>query len=163
MPRAVCASCGEIHYQNPRIIAGCIPVIHHQGEDKVLLCRRAIEPRLGFWTYPSGFMEMGESVEEAAARETLEEAKASVEVGQLLSVISVPHINQVHMAFVAHLERPEFDTSHESSEVVLFALDKIPWEEIAFPSVYESLKHFVAQHPHGQYSLYQGVVTGRAH
>ncbi|MAK90908.1 MAG: NUDIX hydrolase [Oleibacter sp.] len=133
--RHVCPACQTIFYQNPRIVAGTIPV--YQG--KVLLCRRAIEPRRGLWTLPAGFMENGESTEEAALRETLEEAQASVDIRSLFSVITVPHIDQVHIFFLAEMRTPEFGAGEESLDVQLFSPEDIPWDEMAFPTVNKTL------------------------
>src|SRR5450631_844171 len=110
VPRYVCDVCGTIHYQNPKLVVGCVP----QYEGKIVLCRRAIEPRRGYWTVPAGFMENGESLEHAAARECLEEANATVEIGSLLAIASVTHANQVHVMFRAKLLRPEFSAGPES-------------------------------------------------
>ena len=133
--RHVCPACQTIFYQNPRIVAGTIPV--YQG--KVLLCRRAIEPRRGLWTLPAGFMENGESTEEAALRETLEEAQACVDIRSLFSVITVPHIDQVHIFFLAEMSTPEFGAGEESLDVQLFSPEDIPWDEMAFPTVNKTL------------------------
>lgn len=138
--RHVCSSCDTIFYDNPRMVAGTLPVY----EGRILLCKRAIEPRLGYWTLPAGFMENGESTEEGALRETWEEAKAKVEIKQLFSMIAVPHISQVHIFFLADLPLPEFDAGEESLEVALFHPDDIPWDEIAFPTVSETLKRYLA-------------------
>ncbi len=137
-PRYVCEHCDTIHYQNPNIVAGVVPV---WGE-KVLLCRRAIEPRLGYWTLPAGFMENGESVEQAARRETLEEACAEVEDLQLYSMIDVPHINQVHIFYRSNLVKPVFAAGIESLEVKLFDEADIPWSELAFQTVRRTLECF---------------------
>ncbi|MGE6385102.1 NUDIX hydrolase [Pseudomonas sp. NPDC078416] len=137
-PRYVCEHCDTIHYQNPNIVAGVVPV---WGE-KVLLCRRAIEPRLGYWTLPAGFMENGESVEQAARRETLEEACAEVEDLHLYSMIDVPHINQVHIFYRSNLVKPEFAAGIESLEVKLFDEADIPWSELAFQTVRRTLECF---------------------
>jgi ADP-ribose pyrophosphatase YjhB (NUDIX family) len=139
LPRHVCPACQAIHYQNPRIIVGCLPVWQN---DRVLLCRRAIEPRSGFWTLPSGFMENGESAEEGAARETLEEANARVRILGLHTMYSVPHINQVHLLFRADLLDVDFSPGVESLEVQLFSRAGIPWGEVAFTSVRFSLERF---------------------
>lgn len=136
--RFVCENCNTIHYQNPRIVAGCL-VAHG---DKVLLCRRAIEPRYGYWTLPAGFMENGESLEECAARETWEEAYAHVEIHQLYSVYSLPYLNQVYQLFRATLLEETFATGPESLEVALFSEEEIPWDEMAFPVMGETLKHY---------------------
>jgi len=130
-PRAVCTACAAVHYVNPRIIAGCVPVL----EGQILLCRRAIEPRLGFWTVPAGFMELGESVSEAAVRETWEEALARVEIGSLFSVVDVVHAGQVHVFFTGRLLGPDFGAGSESLETRLFRPEDIPWSELAFPSI----------------------------
>ena len=146
LPRYVCDHCGTIHYLNPRIIAGCVP--DHEG--RVLLCRRAIEPRLGFWTFPAGFMENRETVQQAAARESLEEAQAHVQIGSLLAVVHVLEANQVHMFFRAILPRAEFGTAPESLEVGLFAEADIPWGEIAFPSIEFALRRYFAARAAGR-------------
>jgi len=139
--RAVCSNCGTIHYENPRIIAGTLPVY----EGKILLCKRAIEPRKGFWTLPAGFMEQGESLEEGAARETFEEAGITVTCGQMLSSISVQFISQVHIFFLANMLSDEHAThTTESLEVKLFDAQSIPWDEIAFPTVKKTLQHYLA-------------------
>tara|TARA_B100001245_G_scaffold21805_2_gene14285 strand:+ start:16838 stop:17386 length:549 start_codon:yes stop_codon:yes gene_type:complete len=138
--RHVCSSCNTIFYDNPRMVAGTLPV--HEGH--ILLCKRAIEPRKGYWTLPAGFMENGESTEEGALRETWEEAKARVELKNLLTMITVPHISQVHIFFLADLPAPEFAAGEESLEVALFHPDDIPWDEIAFPTVTETLKRYLA-------------------
>ena len=137
--RAVCDNCHTIHYVNPKIVAGTIPLY----EGKVLLCKRAIEPRKGFWTLPAGFMEMEETASEAAIRETLEEAEANVVLERLYSMISVPHIGQVHLFFLAKLENGEFGAGEESLESRLFDEQEIPWRDIAFKTVYKTLKLFL--------------------
>jgi ADP-ribose pyrophosphatase YjhB (NUDIX family) len=135
-PRYVCDSCGTIFYSNPKIVAGCIP----QWDDQLLLCRRAIEPRSGLWTLPAGFMENGESTAQAAARETLEEANARVEMGNLFAYLNIPTINQVYVIFLARLLDRDFFAGAESLEVRLFREHEIPWEEIAFPSIERALR-----------------------
>jgi ADP-ribose pyrophosphatase YjhB (NUDIX family) len=130
-PRAVCPACATIHYVNPKLVVGCVP--EYQGQ--ILLCRRAIEPRLGFWTVPAGFMELGETLGEAAIRETWEEALARVELGPLFSVVDVVHAGQVHVFFKARLTQPEFGAGAESLETRLFRPEEIPWAELAFPSI----------------------------
>lgn len=139
LPRFVCEACGEIHYQNPRIIAGCVP----EWEGKILLCRRAIEPRRGFWTVPAGFMENGEALQHAAAREAQEEACADVEIGSLLSIINVIHANQVHVVFRARLRDGVFAVGQESLEVGLYEEHEIPWAEVAFLSVEFALRRYL--------------------
>jgi ADP-ribose pyrophosphatase YjhB (NUDIX family) len=138
-PRHVCTACGRIHYQNPRIVAGCVP--EHEG--RILLCRRAIEPRRGYWTLPAGFMENGETTQEAARRESVEEALAEVEIGSLLAVVHVLHADQVHVMFRARLPRPEFGVGAESLEVRLCGEAEIPWQDIAFRSVDYALRRYL--------------------
>jgi len=139
LPRYVCTGCGRIHYQNPRIVAGCVP--EHEG--RILLCRRAIEPRLGYWTIPAGFMENGETIEDAARRESAEEAEAHVEIGSLLAVVSVLHADQVHVMFRARLPEPRFGAGRESLEVMLCDEADIPWQDIAFRSVDFALRRYL--------------------
>ena len=146
--RHVCTSCGEIHYQNPKIVTGCIPV----WEDKVLLCKRAIEPRYGLWTVPAGFMENGESTHAGAMRETLEEANARVAIDELYMTVNLPLINQVYMLFRAQLVDLDFSAGEESLDVRLFSEDEIPWEELAFPTVEISLKRFFADRARGEFT-----------
>ncbi|MBS01798.1 MAG: NUDIX hydrolase [Gammaproteobacteria bacterium] len=136
--RSICDRCATIHYLNPKIVTGCLPVF----EDRVLLCRRAIEPRSGLWTLPAGFMENGESAEEGARRETMEEACAHVEIDNLYTLFSLPHISQVYMFFLARLPEPVFQAGEESLAVELFREDQIPWEQLAFPVVTDTLRHF---------------------
>ena len=142
-PRAMCTQCNAIHYKNPKIVVGCIPQWQEGNATKVLLCKRAIEPRYGFWTLPAGFMENGEPLDEGAAREASEEANAKLGIGALFAVIDVPAVNQVHMFYRATLLSLDFHAGEESLDVQLFAIDDIPWEEIAFPTVKTALKRFV--------------------
>ena len=134
--RHVCSQCHQVHYQNPRIVAGCLPVWQQQ----VLLCRRAIAPRQGYWTLPAGFMENGETVQQAAIRETLEEACARVDQLQLYSLFDLPHISQVYMLFRAELCDLDFAPGTESLEVRLFDEAQIPWQELAFPTIGRTLE-----------------------
>jgi ADP-ribose pyrophosphatase YjhB (NUDIX family) len=129
-PRAVCGTCGFINYVNPKIVAG---VVVSTDDDRVLLCRRAIEPRRGFWTVPAGFMEEGETTRDGAAREVREEACANVVIDALLGIYEVPRISQVHMMYRGTLSGG-FEAGPESLEVKLFAWDDIPWDEMAFPT-----------------------------
>lgn len=145
--RYVCISCGEVHYQNPKLIVGAIP----EWEGKILLCRRAIEPRHGLWTLPAGFMENGETTVEAAARETLEEANAEVDIGELYSLYNLPSINQVHLLFRARLLNLDFSPGVESLEVALFAEQDIPWETLAFRPVHFTLQHYFADRKTGSF------------
>ena len=139
LPRHVCTACGTVHYQNPKIVAGCVP--EHDG--RILLCRRAIEPRRGYWTIPAGFMENGETTQEAARRESIEEALAEVEIGSLLAVVHVLHADQVHVVFRARLPKPEFGAGAESLEVMLCDEHTIPWQDIAFRSVDFALRRYL--------------------
>lgn len=139
LERAVCDSCGHIQYVNPKIVVGCLPVY---GE-RILMCKRAIEPRLGLWTLPAGFMEMDESAAEGAAREALEEANARVEIEDLYTVYSIPHISQVYMMFLARLVDPAVSPGVESLEVRLVTEAEIPWDQLAFAMVKRTLTHFL--------------------
>ncbi|MBI1244710.1 MAG: NUDIX domain-containing protein [Alphaproteobacteria bacterium] len=138
--RLVCADCGFVHYDNPKIVVGA--VVLWQG--RVLLCRRAIAPRVGFWTLPAGYLELGESPEAGAARESLEEANARISIDALLGVYSVPRLSQVQLIYRAKLVDGDFSPGPESQDVQLFAWDQIPWDEIAFPSVRWALDHWRA-------------------
>lgn len=141
-PRYVCEQCGTIHYQNPKMVIGSIPVWERNGETLVLLCRRAIEPRYGYWTLPAGFMENDETTGEAALRETQEEAGARVELHDLFSLLNVPHVHQVHMFYRATLLDLDYQAGTESLEVQLFSEAEIPWDDIAFPTVNHTLRLF---------------------
>lgn len=150
LPRFVCDTCQTIHYHNPKIVAGCIP----EWQDQILLCRRAIEPKIGLWTFPAGFMEVGESTEEAAARETFEEAHATVKVLSLHAVLSLPHISQVYIVFRGTMQDPSFKAGTESLEVQLFKPCDIPWEQLAFQVVRESLRRYVEDLERGRFSIH---------
>ena len=139
MPRYVCKACGRIHYQNPKLVVGCVPA--HGG--RILICRRAIEPRRGYWTVPAGFMENGETLEQGAARECQEEALADVEIGSLLAVANVLSARQVHVFFRAKMRSPVFGAGVESLEAELVEPRDIPWREIAFPSTEFALRHYL--------------------
>lgn len=139
--RHVCTACSAIHYHNPKLIVGAIPA---WTDGRILLCRRAIEPRHGLWTLPAGFMENGETTEQGAARETLEEANARVEIGELYSLYNLPYISQVQLLFRARLLDLDFSPGMESLEVGLFAEDEIPWDELAFRPVRFTLEHYFA-------------------
>lgn len=146
LPRYVCAACGTIHYQNPRLVVGCVP--EHEG--RILLCRRAIEPRRGYWTVPAGFMENGETLQEAAARESREEALAEVTIGSLLSVVHVLHAEQVHVFFRATLPAARYAAGAESLEVTLVEVADIPWGDIAFPSTDFTLRRYLEDRAAGR-------------
>jgi len=148
-PRHICDACGVIHYHNPKVIAGCIPV---WGE-RVLLCRRAIEPRLGFWTLPAGFMELGENLPQAAQREAREEANVDVEIEQLYNLFSLPHISQVYVFFRAKMVEERFSPGYESLETRLFNQAEIPWDELAFETVRRSLQYFFADRESGEFVM----------
>jgi ADP-ribose pyrophosphatase YjhB (NUDIX family) len=139
-PREVCASCGFINYVNPKIVVGSVV----QFGDRILLCKRAIAPRIGFWTLPAGFMEENETAEEGAAREAMEEACAKIEIDGLLAAYSVPRISQVQLMYLARLVDPNVAPGPESTDVMLVTWDEIPWGELAFPSVKWALEHFAA-------------------
>jgi len=155
LPRHVCDACGAIHYQNPKLVIGAIPEWH----ERILLCRRAIEPRSGFWTLPAGFMENAETTAQAAVRETLEEARARIEIGTLFSLINVPHINQVHLLYRARLLDLNFAPGAETSEVALFDEAAIPWKEIAFRSISLTLKYYYADRKTGSFGLHLGDIA----
>jgi len=145
--RHICGDCGYIHYLNPKLVVGTVPV----WEDQVLLCKRAIEPRYGFWTLPAGYMEEGESLEAGAIRETLEEANARVHIEQQYVTLSLPQISQVYMMFRATLLDREFSAGTESLDVRLFREEEIPWDEIAFTTIRRTLQHFFADRKAGTY------------
>jgi len=148
--RWVCEACQTIFYQNPKIVAGCLP----EWEDKILLCRRAIEPRYGLWTLPAGFMENQESVQQAAIRETWEEAQAHVHSLTLYNVFSLPYINQVYILFRATLADLNFAPGLESLEIQLFSQEDIPWEQLAFSAIRRSLTHYFRDRPTGQFPVH---------
>jgi ADP-ribose pyrophosphatase YjhB (NUDIX family) len=138
LPRDICDRCGLIYYENPKIVVGSV-VTH---ENRFLMCRRAIEPRKGYWTLPAGFMEHGETPEEGARREAREEANADIRIRDLLAIYSIPRIAQVQIMYRAELATPVFSAGIESLEVALFAWEEIPWDELAFPSVHWALTQF---------------------
>jgi len=157
LPRHVCDRCHTIHYQNPRIIAGCIP----EWEERILLCRRAIEPRSGLWTLPAGFMENGETVQQAAARETLEEANARVDLHGLYAMFNIVYVNQVYMMFRGRMVDGRAHPGQESLEVGLFAEHEIPWDELAFPVIRETLHLYFRDRAHGRFPLRVGDMLQR--
>lgn len=154
-PRYVCDACDVVHYQNPKIVAGCIP----EWQDRILLCRRAIEPRYGLWTLPAGFMENGESAVMAAARETLEEANAVVEHLTLYGLYSLLHVSQVYLMFRGQLKDGVASAGEESLEVALFAEHEIPWEQLAFTVVHETLRQYFADRRTGTFTLHVGDIS----
>ena len=153
--RAVCEYCNTIHYVNPNVVAGCIPV----WEDKVLLCKRAIEPRHGYWTLPAGFMENQETLEEAAARECLEEANARVKIQDVFTIYSLPHANQIYMLYQAKLLDLNFSAGEESLEVGLYKEEDIPWGNLAFRTIEYTLKNFFADRKAGTYTVHTGALN----
>jgi ADP-ribose pyrophosphatase YjhB (NUDIX family) len=157
LPRWVCDQCGMIHYQNPLMVIGTIP--EHEG--RILLCRRAIEPRYGYWTLPAGFMENDETTAQAAVRETLEEAGARVALAEPFSLLSVPYVNQVHLFYRARLLDLDFKPGEESLEVALCDEAAIPWNEIAFRTVATTLKHWFADRGRGAFAFHAGDILAR--
>ena len=145
--RDVCTDCGMIHYQNPRIVTGCLPVY----KDKVLLCRRAIEPRYGLWTLPGGFLELNETIEDGAKRETMEEAGASVRTTMLYTLFNVLHVGQLSLFFLAEMDTPDYAAGEESLDVQLFDEQDIPWDELAFTTIRLTLEHFFADRREGKF------------
>jgi ADP-ribose pyrophosphatase YjhB (NUDIX family) len=143
-PRFVCSNCHTIHYENPKMVIGSLPVWEQDGVFKVLLCKRAIEPRYGYWTLPAGFMENAETTAEAALRETEEEAGANIELGPLFSLLNVAHVHQVHLFYLARLRDLDFAPGIESLEVELFSEEDIPWDDLAFPTIRTTLALFFA-------------------
>ncbi|HCE41326.1 MAG: NUDIX hydrolase [Alcanivorax sp.] len=144
-PRYWCNHCGVIHYQNPKIVVGAVPV----WEGRFLLCKRAIEPRIGYWTLPAGYMENGETLQEGAARETWEEACATVAIGDLYTVFNLPHINQVYMFFLGEMVNGDYGVGDESADAGLFTEDEIPWDELAFPTIGRTLKYYIQDRANG--------------
>ena len=153
--RHVCPQCGEIHYQNPKVIVGCIA----EWEQRILLCRRAIEPCYGLWTLPAGFMENGESTTQAALRETYEEACARVSIEGLFALINIPHISQVHLFYRARLLDTNFGAGEESLETQLFSEDEIPWHELAFSSVDQCLKAYFGDRRTGRFEVHEATLA----
>ncbi|HHO59255.1 MAG TPA: NUDIX hydrolase [Thiotrichales bacterium] len=154
-PRYVCCHCDTIHYQNPKVVTGCIA----QWQDKVLLCKRAIEPKYGLWTLPAGFMENGESNREGAARETLEEANATLENMTLFSVFSIAHINQIYTMYLGDLVAGKASAGSESLDVALVDEASIPWREMAFKVVEENLKLYFQDRAAGRFTTHYGEIV----
>lgn len=157
LPRYVCTACGTIHYENPRLVVGCVP--EHDG--RILICKRAIEPRRGFWTIPAGFMENDETLQQAAARESQEEALADVRIGSLLSVVHVLHAHQVHVFFRATLPKAQFGAGPESLAVKLIRPEEIPWDDIAFPSTDFTLRRYLEDRAAGREEHYFTTIDRR--
>ncbi len=154
LPRYVCGKCGIIHYQNPRMVVGCIP----EWEDRILLCRRAIEPRHGLWTVPAGYMENGETTFQGAIRETLKEANARVEIDSIYALYNIPHINQVYILFRARLLDIDVKPGAETLEVKLMKESEIPWDQIAFASVRNTLTRYYEDRSNGEYRFHMGTI-----
>ena len=148
--RATCTVCGTIHYENPLNVVGTVPV----WQDQVLLCRRNIEPRYGLWTLPAGFMELGETLRDGALRETIEEAGAQVEMQELYTLLNVVRVGQVHFFYRAQLLDTRFDPGPETIEARLFREDEIPWEQIAFRTVKETLRRWFDDRRQGQFGFH---------
>jgi len=148
--RAVCPACGMVHYENPLNVVGTVPV----WGDRLLLCQRAIEPRYGFWTLPAGFLELGETTAQGAVRETDEEAGASIELGALFSVLNVVRVGQVHLFYLATMTSPALAPGSESLQARLFREDEVPWEEIAFRTVRETLRYFFDDRRRGSFGVH---------
>ena len=157
LPRFICEHCDIIHYQNPKLVVGCLPVWNEQ----VLLCKRAIEPSYGLWTLPAGFMENQESLEQAALRESVEEANANLEIENIYSVISLPHINQIYVLYRAKLLDLDFYAGSESLDVKLFNEDEIPWEQLAFKTIKRTLRLFFEDRKQGHFPVHNSVVSER--
>jgi ADP-ribose pyrophosphatase YjhB (NUDIX family) len=157
LPRVLCERCGTIHYQNPRIVVGCVPALG----DRLLICKRAIEPRHGFWTIPAGFLENGETLEAGAARECLEEACATVRIGSLLAVCNITHAHQVHVFFRAELVDGAHAAGPESLDTALVHPDDIPWQDIAFPSTRFALERYLADRDAGREGHHLTELTRR--
>ena len=152
-PRFICSQCGFIHYQNPRLVVGSIPV----HEDQVLLCLRAIEPRKNYWTLPAGFLENGESISDGAIRETEEEALITPNLGEIIAIVDVVYAEQVHVFFRAHLDNLDFGPGRESLDVKLFKLTEIPWEEIAFKTVKIALRTQINKASNDSIPVYETI------
>jgi ADP-ribose pyrophosphatase YjhB (NUDIX family) len=154
LERHVCDACQAIHYQNPRMVVGCIV----EWDDRILLCRRAIEPRHGLWTVPAGYLEIGETLEQGAERETLEEASARVEIGPLYAVYNIPHISQVYLLFRARLLDEQVRPGAETLEVALYQEADIPWDRLAFATVRNTLQHYYSDRRRGEFQFHMGTI-----
>lgn len=157
LPRFICEHCDIVHYQNPKLVVGCLPV----WKEQVLLCKRAIEPSHGLWTLPAGFMENQESLEEAALRESREEANANLEIEGIYSVISLPHINQIYVLYRAKLLDLDFYAGPESLDVQLFNEEDIPWDKLAFRTIANTLEHYFEDKKRNDFSIHTGVISKR--
>lgn len=151
--RFICPDCEIIHYENPKVVVGSVPVY----QEKVLLCKRGIEPQKGLWTLPAGFMENGESTLEGARRETFEEAGASFRGGKLYRLFDIPYINQVYLFYLAELDSPEYSVGIESLEVGLYSEEEIPWDDLAFPIIHDVLKEYFKDRSEGEFKIRSGL------
>ena len=156
--RHVCIACHTVHYQNPRIVAGCL-VTH---ENRVMLCKRGIEPRAGYWTFPAGFQELGETTSECATRETVEESNAAVELVSLYALYDLPYISQVYLFYRARLVS-DFEPGLETIDVRLFEEHQIPWNELAFPAVAETLAHYLEDRKSGKFEIHVEILSRTLH
>ncbi len=154
-PRHVCGQCNEVFYQNPKIVVGSIP----EWGDQILLCKRAIPPRYGYWTLPAGFMENAETTHEAAARETLEEANAEVEILELYTLMNIPHTSQVYLMFRARLLNLDVSPGTESLECALYREDEIPWDQLAFPTITHTLRLFFEDRRRAKFGTHVGDIV----
>lgn len=161
LPRHVCDHCQTIHYQNPKVIAGCLPIWKDNDGDQVLLCRRAIEPRKGLWTLPAGFMENAETLEQAAARESVEEANANIDELKLYTLISLPHINQIYIMYLAQLRDQKFHPGVESLEVQLFHEHEIPWDNLAFHTIHFTLEQYFQDRKQNHFPVHNHTIGTR--
>lgn len=157
--RFICRACGTVHYQNPKVVVGSIP--EHQG--RILLCKRGIEPRLGKWTLPAGYLENNETLEQGALRETLEETRATVKIIAPYRLFNLAFINQVYLMFRARLAAADFSPTPESSEIRLFSEDQIPWDDMAFQVITETLKHYFKDRAAGSYTFQQYEIADPNH
>jgi ADP-ribose pyrophosphatase YjhB (NUDIX family) len=153
--RDVCGDCGHIHYENPKLVVGCVI----EWNDQILLCRRSIEPRYGKWTVPAGYLETGESVADGARREALEEACAKVEIISPFVLIDLTYVKEVYLMFRARLIDGEFAIGDESLEVRLFEEREIPWDELAFRAVEKTLRFYFADRADGEFGFHMGDVS----
>jgi ADP-ribose pyrophosphatase YjhB (NUDIX family) len=154
LPRAVCDQCDTIHYENPNLIVGCLP----EWENRLLLCKRAIEPRNGKWTVPAGFLENGETTAAGAQRETLEEANARVDIIAPYALYNIPHINQIYLLFRARLLDLDFSAGLETEQVELFKEEDVPWDELAFATVRNTLRHYFSDRQNGAFRFHMGTI-----
>jgi ADP-ribose pyrophosphatase YjhB (NUDIX family) len=153
-PRHVCPACGTIHYENPKVVVGCIP----EKDDKILLCRRAIEPMLGKWTLPAGYLEDGETVAQGAQRETLEEAGARIEIIEPYALFNISYVSQIYVMFRARLIDSHIEAGSESSDVRFFSENEIPWDEIAFTVIEATLRQYFKDKPAGVFPFHMGDI-----